>query len=226
MNFNGNDTKQGTTPNTNRYPSHVSPIRSFHHNGTTSPKPVNRQFGGMVSHSGFQNVFNMQNNIDPLDVLFDFSSIAKSKRSLHDVYYLLHNIAVTRLGLTFSALGILNSQSNCINLQLIDRIGNSFNSRALLTQTQNPIVKAFVDKIPQTVNDNEFLKIDYIQKTKSLILPMIYQGNCYGVLILGYNELTQQCSDWASPPSLRLPVIFTPYSMAETTPSASVISSE
>ena len=24
---------------------------------------------------------------------------------------------------------------------------------------------------------------------------MIYQGNCYGVLILGYSELTQQCSD-------------------------------
>jgi len=195
LNFNGSDTNKGMTPNTNRYSNHVSPIRTFHHNGVTSPKPTNRQFGGMVSHSGFQNVFSLQNNIDPLDVLYDFSSIAKSKRNLQDVYYLLHNIAVTRLGLAFSALGILNSQSNCINFQLTDRIGNSFNSRALLTQTQNPIVKAFVDKIPQTVTDNDFLKIDYIQKTKSLILPMIYQGNCYGVLILGYSELTQQCSD-------------------------------
>ena len=30
-------------------------------------------------------------------------------------------------------------------------------------------------KIPQTVSDSEYLKIDYIPKAKSLILPMIYQ---------------------------------------------------
>lgn len=198
MNFNGNDVNKsadigsvGKVNNSN----HISPIRPIQRNMNTPQKTANRLFGGMASHSGFQNVFSIQNNVDPLDVLYDFSSIAKSKRNMQDVYYLLHNIAVTRLGLAFSAIGVLNSQSNCINLQLLDRIGNSFNARALLTQTQNPIVKAFVDKIPQTVADNDFLKIDYIPKTKSLVLPMVYQNNCYGVLILGYSELTQQCSD-------------------------------
>ncbi len=175
--------------------SHISPIRPIMRNMQAPQKTANRLFGGMVSHGGYQHVYGVQGNVDPLDVLYDFSSIAKSKRSMHDVYYLLHNIATTRLGLSFSALGVLNSQSNCINLQLLDRIGNSFNSRALLTQTQNPIVKAFVDKIPQTVANNDFLKIDYIQKSKSLILPMIYQGNCYGVLILGYTDMSQQTSD-------------------------------
>ena len=198
MNYNGSDTNSDTNQvsmNEIKGASHISPIRPIQRNSATPQKTANRLFGGMSSHSGFQNVFSIQNNVDPLDVLYDFSSIAKSKRSMQDVYYLLHNIAVTRLGLAFSALGVLNSQSNCINLQLLDRIGNSFNSRALLSQTQNPIVKAFVDKIPQTVADNEFLKIDYIAPSKSLVLPMIYQGNCYGVLILGYSELTQQCSD-------------------------------
>ena len=198
MNYNGSDTNSSAEKgslNEVKGTSHISPIRPVQRNIATPQKTANRLFGGMSSHSGFQNVFSIQNNVDPLDVLYDFSSIAKSKRSMQDVYYLLHNIAVTRLGLAFSALGVLNSQSNCINLQLLDRIGNSFNSRALLSQTQNPIVKAFVDKIPQTVADNDFLKIDYISQTKSLVLPMIYQGNCYGVLILGYSELTQQCSD-------------------------------
>ncbi len=198
MNYKGSDINSGSNQSTDNHVgmNHVSPIKAFPRN--TMPgqqKTANRLFGGMASHSGYQNVFTIQSNIDPLDVLYDFSSIAKSKRNMQDVYYLLHNIAVTRLGLAFSALGIINSQSNCINIQLLDRIGNSFTSRALLTQPQNPIVKAFVDKIPQTVTDNEFLKIDYIPKTKSLILPMIFQGNCYGVLILGYSELTQQCSD-------------------------------
>jgi len=192
LNFNDRDTNLGTSQSTDTNISHVSPIRSFQrHNGAS--KPINRQFG--MSHSGFQNVFSLQNNIDPLDILYDFSSIAKAKRNMQDVYYLLHNIVVTRLGLVYSALGILNTQSNCINLQVLDRIGNSFNARALLNSNQNPIVKAFVDKIPQTVSSNEFLNIDYIPQTKSLVLPMVFQGNCYGVLILGYSELTQQCSD-------------------------------
>jgi len=198
LNFNGSDIgSKADNIHENRLHevSHVSPIRAFPKGGAVPQKTANRLFGGMNNNAGFQNVFSIQNNVDPLDLLYDFSSIAKSKHSMQDVYYLLHNIAVTRLGLSYSALGVLNSQSNCINLQLLDRIGNSFNSRALLSHTQNPIIKAFVDKIPQTVTDSEFLKIDYIPNSKSLILPMIYQGNCYGVLILGYSELTQQCSD-------------------------------
>ena len=199
MNYNGRDTKLGVdarSVNNTNSSNHISPIRPMQRHANTPQKTANRLFSGMGAHAGFQqNVFGLQAHVDPLDILYDFSSIAKSKRNMQDVYYLLHNIATTRLGIAYSALGVLNSQSNCINLQLLDRIGNSFNSRALLTQTQNPIVKAFVDKIPQTVADNDFLKIDYIQKTKALILPMIYQGNCYGVLILGYTELTQQCSD-------------------------------
>ncbi len=197
MNFNGSDIHTTGSDSDKKVTgmAHVSPLRPMPKTGAVPQKTANRLFGGMVTHSGFQNVFSIQNNVDPLDLLYDFSSIAKSKGSMHDVYYLLHNIAVTRLGLSYSALGTVNSQANCINLQLLDRIGNSFNSRALLSNTQNPIVKAFVDKIPQTVGDSEFLKIDYVPNSKALILPMIYQGNCYGVLILGYSELTQQCSD-------------------------------
>ena len=197
MNFNGSDIHKDNSDKEKKLTgiSHVSPIRPMPKTGAVPQKTANRLFGGMVAHSGFQNVFSIQSNVDPLDLLYDFSSIAKSKSSMQDVYYLLHNIAVTRLGLSYSALGIINSQSNCINLQLLDRIGNSFNSRALLSNTQSPIVKAFVDKIPQTVSDSDFLKIDYVPNSKALILPMMYQGSCYGVLILGYSELTQQCSD-------------------------------
>ena len=196
LNFNGSDIHTNGTDSSKRLNgmSHVSPIRPMPQSAVKQQK-MPKSFNGMVSHSGFQNVYSIQNNVDPLDLLYDFSSIAKSKGSMQDVYYLLHNIAVTRLGLSYSALGTVNSQSNCINIQLLDRIGNSFNARALLNNTQNPIVKAFVDKIPQTVEDSEFLKIDYVPNSKALILPMIYQGNCYGVLVLGYSELTQQCSD-------------------------------
>ncbi len=158
-------------------------------------KTVNRLFGGYNQRNTVQNVFTIQNNVDALDILYDFSSLAKNKENIKDVYYLLHSLVTTRMGLSYSAIGILNAQSNCINLKLLDRIGNAFNSRALLSQTDSPIVKAFIDKIPQTVDNSKYLAIDYIPESKSLILPMIYQGVCHGVLILGYYELTQQCSD-------------------------------
>ena len=186
MNYNGRDINSGVdTGSADKVKSsnHISPIRPIQRNTIPQQKTANRLFGSVGVRSGFQNIFSIQNNVDPLDVLYDFSSIAKSKRNMQDVYYLLHNIAVTRLGLSFSALGILNSQSNCINLQLLDRIGNSFNSRALLSKSQNPIVKAFVDKIPQTVADNDFLKIDYIPKTKSLILPMFLISSSIELLL-------------------------------------------
>ena len=195
LNSGDNDKNIGNNADINNF-NNVSPIRLMSGHANAPQKTANRLFGNSAAtNSVFPNVFSIQHNIDPLDVLYDFSSIAKSKSSMQDVYYLLHNIAVSRLGLSYTAIGILNSQANCINIQLLDRIGNSFNSRALLTNDQNPIIKAFVDKMPQTVENTDFLKIDYIPHSKSLILPMIFQGGCYGVLILGYNELTQQCSD-------------------------------
>ena len=95
MNFNGNDINRsaelGSLGKVNNN-SHISPIRPIARNTNTPQKTANRLFGGMAAHSGFQNVFSIQSNVDPLDILYDFSSIAKSKRNMQDVYYLLHNI--------------------------------------------------------------------------------------------------------------------------------------
>ncbi|MDD3594659.1 MAG: diguanylate cyclase [Candidatus Gastranaerophilales bacterium] len=186
---NNNKTKEATRL------GHASPIRSVQKQVYSPKKTSNRLFGGFNQKNSSQSLFSIQNTMDPMDVLYDFSSIAKSKQSSEDVYYLLHNLIVSRMGLSFSALGILNSQSNCINIKLLDRIANCYNSRVLLNQLHNPIVKAFNDKIPQTIPNNTFLNIDYLSDSKTLILPMIYQGNCHGVLILGYSELSQPCSD-------------------------------
>jgi len=80
LNFNGNDinksAEMGSVGKLNNS-SHISPIRSISRNTNTPQKTANRLFGGMASHSGFQNVFSIQNNVEPLDVLYDFSSIAK-----------------------------------------------------------------------------------------------------------------------------------------------------
>ena len=171
----------------------VSPFKFGGQSSHPQRKTSNRLYGRHLNQS--QSLFSFQNNVDALEILYEFSSIAKAKEKAEDVYYSLHNLLITRMGFTFTALGLVNPQSNCINLKLLDRIGNVYLSRATMNETSNPIVKTFIDKIPQSISDTTFLNISYLQDSNVLIMPILLHGKCSGVFIAGYNELSQQTND-------------------------------
>jgi diguanylate cyclase (GGDEF)-like protein/putative nucleotidyltransferase with HDIG domain len=155
-------------------------------------KTSNKLYGG-YNHS--QKFFSYQHSADAIETLYEFCSSAKCKENLEEVFYSLHNLTMGKLGFNFTAIGLINSQSNCINIKLLDRIGNAYSSRALLSETQNPIVRSFIDKIPQNITNTDFLNISYLNKSQAVVFPMIFHGECVGMLMAGYNELNQQNMD-------------------------------
>lgn len=156
-------------------------------------KTSNRLYAGYNQSNRF---YNHQNSVDALEIFYEFCSIAKTKDSIEDVYYALHNLAVTKLGCSFSALGLANnSQASYINIKLVDRIGNTYSSRAFLNESQNPIVKSFINKVPQNIDNTDFLNISYLQKSQAVVFPLIFQGECVGIFMTGCQEVNQQNAD-------------------------------
>ena len=176
-----NRTQPLSNPIANKNQVHIAPR-----------KTANRLYGGYNHSHGF---YGSQNTVDPLELFVDFCSSAKSKETINDVFLSLHNIAVNRLGFSFTALGLVNNQSKYINIRLIDRIGNVFSSRILFSDNQNPLIKAFEEQSVKKMENINFLNMSYLNNSPCVITPLVTQGECVGVFITGYNSMNNQNND-------------------------------
>lgn len=158
---------------TNNYSVQSNPI--------TPRRTANRLYGG-YNHTkrfyGFQN-----NAIDPLEVFSDFCAEAKNKKTIEEVLDYIHAIAVNKLNYSFTMLGLVNNQSNSINITLTDQVGNVYSSKVLLTEVQNPIIECFLTKTKKIVNNINIANIP--SNTPGIILPLIDQNECLGVFVAG-----------------------------------------
>lgn len=152
-------------------------------------KTANRLYGG---YNDSQRFYSYQNSVDALDVFYSFSQVAKHKHNVDEVFGCLHNIALSKLGLNFTAFGLVNNKSNCIDIKLLDRIGNIYSSRTLLSETQNPMIESFTSMRNVNISSTEFLNIPYLNQTKGIIIPLVLQDQSVGVLIAGSDSLNQQ----------------------------------
>ena len=166
--------------------------QTLYGNGLITPrKTANRLYGG-YNHS--QRFYGYQSSVDSFDIFYEFCSTAKVKETVDEVFATLHSIAITKLGYNFTAIGLVNTQSNCVNIKLLDRIGNTFSSRILLSETQNPIIQAFNNKTTININNIGFLNMPYMNNSPGMIIPMVSQNQCVGVFIAGSSSVEQHCN--------------------------------
>lgn len=152
-------------------------------------KTSNRLYGGYNASQKFQQY---QNAIDPVEVFGDFCNFSKNKENSEEILNYLHFLAVSKLGYNFTAVGLLNHQSNYLTIRLLDQVGNVFSSKILLSEENNPIVQCFMSKTIKNVKDINFINVPHLHNSPGLIIPLINQNNSIGVFIAGSKAKNQQ----------------------------------
>ena len=160
----------------------ISSPKNAPQNNRTS---ANRLYGGYSSNPNVKNV-----SVNYKQILKIINEVFAKKTDLGQLFYMLHNVLSTNLQINFSAIGLVNGQSSCINVKLIDKIGSIYNSKVMLNDDVNPVIKAYLTKTPQNCPDNAFLRANYLTSSPCAILPLIAFGECLGVLIVGDNNVS------------------------------------
>lgn len=135
-----------------------------------------------------QKLWRVSENIDYNEVIKFINDVTNGKTTQNELFYSLHNIFTNKLNATFSAFGLYNEQSNCINLKIIDKIGSIFTSRVLISDTDNPVEQAFLNKSPIYSQSNSFLNLHYLNESAVAVLPLIAINECIGVMLVGDNN--------------------------------------
>ena len=99
----------------------------------------NRLYGGYNSN----NTDRVFATTDFREIISSLSSTLKGKTNIADFYSSLHSLLVNKLGAQFSAIGLFQEKSKCINIKLTDKVGGTYSSRVFLSDDTNPIVECF-----------------------------------------------------------------------------------
>lgn len=112
------------------------------------------------------------------------------KNDLGQLFYSLNNIMVNKLQVSFTAIGLYNKHSNCVNIKLIDKIGSTYTTKTIMTDETNPVVKAIRTKKTVTTQDTGFLSSWYQTHASTAIIPLMAIDECMGVYIVGNYHLS------------------------------------
>lgn len=149
-------------------------------NSLNTKTTVNKMYGGYNQniYKGASPTIDYAELIQALDVL-------KNKSNVNDFFYSIHNILANKLNCYFSAFGSYHTQSNYINLKLIDKIGGTYSSRIFSSEVENPVIECYKNKCSLIKADSKFLNIPYLQNSSVAVVPLISVGNCIGVMLVG-----------------------------------------
>ena len=174
------ENKRTSNPVTTETSSIVARINNFN-----TSKTANRMYAGYMNtaNAGFHKV------IDYSELVNNLNNAVADKTNTHDFFVAIHDFFEEKLNSVFTAFGIFHEKSKCLNLKLFNSIGSSYTSKVFLSDENNPVIECFNNKTPVIRDDNSFLNIPYLQKSSTLILPMICVNGCKGVMIIGKDFL-------------------------------------
>ena len=101
-----------------------------------------------------------------------------------EFYLRLRRILTNCLGWSFTAYGLYNEMSQCINLKLVDKTDNVFVSKVFKSDSSNPVIKAFTTQSIVTKDNVDYLNLAYFHNHAATIIPMVSVNKCIGVMII------------------------------------------
>ena len=169
------------------------------HNNTNFSNPIkklglvakiNALSGKTVSNNSYTEKPSLAVNYRELIKLF--TEIINTPKSIHDLFLACNELFVNKLNTSFTAWGIINEQSNCIDIKSVDRIECVYSSRIFLNEDTNGIIQALKTGNLSVKNDNSFLKIPYLSNVSSLIIPVTSFDKKIGVFVIGDKEIDER----------------------------------
>lgn len=159
-------------------------------NPIDSPKimPINTRTSANRLYGGWANSPSYNSLLNHSEILSIINNCVANEKDCLQFFYSLHKNLCAKLNMEFLAVGIYNPSSNCINLKLVDKINVSYASKILLTDDDNAVVKAFKNKEAIFTTDNDYLKMNYLIKSSTAIVPLKVSDECLGVIIFSNND--------------------------------------
>jgi len=148
---------------------------------------TNRLYGG-YNCSNTESLFAVS---DYKEVITSLKEALKGKFNTLDFYNSLHSLLINKMGAQFTAVGLLQEKSKCINIKLTDKVGGTYSSRVFLSDDSNPIVEAFNKQDTIVKKDSKFLKLSYLQTPAVAVFPLMSVSECLGVMIVGDNKVEE-----------------------------------
>ncbi len=116
-------------------------------------------------------------------VIDAISNIIPAK-DISDFYLKLHKKLINYLGCSFTAYGLYNETSGCINLKLLDNKDNSYVSKVFKNDTQNPVSQSFTTHSIVSKDNLNFMNLAHSYNRPVTIFPMISSSKCIGVMVI------------------------------------------
>ena len=140
-------------------------------------------------YGGYNNSFSKQPESNYSDLISSINSAFLGQRDTVELFYSIHNKISGKCNLNFMALGLYNNKY--INIKLIDKTAAIYNSKILISEQDNLVVKAFENKHIVHTSDSNYLKLNYLNSSPTVILPLMTDGECLGTMIFSDNNNNQ-----------------------------------
>lgn len=114
--------------------------------------------------------------VDYSTFIKETNEIMKNHLSLRSSLSAFHNMFVNRLNANYTALGLINEQSNTIELKLLDKNSNVYSYKVFMSDKDNEIIKAIENDEIRVLPNSEFLKIPNLAAVPAVIIPIKVQG--------------------------------------------------
>ena len=124
-----------------------------------------------------------QVNIDYKTMVDRLAEISNIK-DVNSYYLAVHKILTKFINCSFTAYGLFNETSKCINLKLIDKTDNVYSSKIFGSDSENPVSQCFYTRKVIVKDNVDFLNIAYFKGHKVSIIPMISVNKCIGVMLI------------------------------------------
>ncbi|MCM1265505.1 MAG: diguanylate cyclase [Candidatus Gastranaerophilales bacterium] len=172
---------------------------SFNTNNVTSPLSASRLVAKVNSLStppskARRVLPNMpvkqKSNVDYKSMVDKIAEISNIK-DINSYYFSIHKILTQYLDCSFTAFGLYNETSQCINLKLFDKLDNVYSSKVFGSDSTNPVSQSFYTRRLITKDNVDFLNLAYFHGHKVSILPMISVNKCIGVMLIADRYVDQ-----------------------------------
>lgn len=169
----------------------ISEINTSNPFETRRIMPLNSKSSANKLYGGWANPLSRNSNIDYIETINAIISDFQSIRDASKLFYEVHSSLSKKINLNFSAVGICNNTSNCVDFQLINKNKMTYNQKVLLSDLQNPVIQSITKRTPISTINNNYLKIDFLPNSSTHIIPLIAFADVFGVLVFSDDSLNQ-----------------------------------
>lgn len=125
------------------------------------------------------------NEIDQVEIIADFCSITKTKRSINEVLKYFSQYA-KKIGYNFIGLCIPDEDQESLAVQTFDQFNSNNYFVFPLSETENYFVQTYIEKSRKVATASELSEINCPETNEYNIIPLLFQGECVGIVVAGY----------------------------------------